>query len=155
MADDSDDPTERARLDDEAFERLPPAVKLATLLERERKQKKLAQNTAHSTGLALRGGLLSFVLFFAFHVLFIHSIFVTLLISAAGGAAGYYIVGHNRGHLMAMVLFGMAAIVGDVLAYTVGAVLSSEMTFAFFIWLMLMAAGQLLVLWTKKHRDSI
>ena len=30
---DPDDPAEKARMDDEAFERLPPAVKLATLLE--------------------------------------------------------------------------------------------------------------------------
>ena len=155
MADDSDDPTERARMDDEAFERLPPAVKLATLLERERKQKKLARNTAHSTGLGLRGALLSFVLFFTLHLLLVQNILVLALISLAGAAAGYYVVANNRGHLVAMVLFSGAAIVGDVGAFATGEIASTSMVFVFFIWLVLMAAGQGMVYWTRKHRESI
>ena len=155
MSNDSEDPAEKARLDDEAFERLPPAVKLATLLERERKQKKLAANAQHSTGLALRGALLSFVLFFVFHVLFVHSILFTVAIGAAGAVAGWFVVEKNSSHLVAMILFGAVAIIGDVMAYATGVVVSSEMTFAFFIWLMLLASAYGIVLWARKHRESI
>lgn len=155
MSNDPEDPAEKARLDDEAFERLPPAVKLATLLERERKQKKLAANTQHSTGLALRGALLSFVLFFVFHVLFVHSILFTMAIAAAGAVAGWFVVDKNSSHLVAMILFGAVAIIGDVMAYATGVVVSSEMTFAFFIWLMLLASAYGIVLWARKHRESI
>jgi hypothetical protein len=83
------------------------------------------------------------------------NVIVLVLLAAGGALAGYAIVARERSHIVAMIIFAAVAIVGDLLAYASGAVAASDMTFTFFVWMMLDLAAILIVAWAKKEREKL
>jgi hypothetical protein len=155
MGDESDENAEKARLDDAAFERLPPAVKLATLLERERKQKKLAANSVHIKNLGVYGALAGSGCFLLAHVILVQNLIALAGVTLAGALAGYVLVYRERSHIAAMLIFAAFAIGGDLLAMSTGAIPPADMVFAFLVWMLLVLAGVLIAAWAKKQRELV
>jgi hypothetical protein len=151
-----DEATERAKLDQQAFDRLPPAVKLATLLKQEKSQATQSAHLARRGARARQGAVLGSVILLLPHApLFLSSSWALCLslVTALGATLGYLIVSGELSPLSGVVLFGGGAMVFDIACYALGVLGSLAMIYFFFMWLFIIGGGLLLASWAKKERD--
>ena len=145
-------PTRNTEMDDDAFNRLPLAVQLATKLKREGLSKNSAEHVVREQNRARYAGFIMFLVFFLCHALTVDSWLIILILSAIGGAAGYLLIYKRWHYLAGFALFGGVSIVGCMVALKLGYILPQNMTLVFFGWMMLCVASIFLTRWVDGDR---
>ena len=148
-----DEATERAKLDQDAFDRLPPAVKLATLLKQENSKKAQGGYIERRAMRAKGGALFGAVILFFPHVPAFGMAGLALA-TILGALSGYLVVMKELHQTTAVLVFGGGAAALDLIFFISGQIIPGMMGFLIMTWVFIMGAGVLLAIWAKKERDK-
>lgn len=148
----TDDATERARLDQQAFERLPLSVQLATKLKQENSQANQTAYVQRRTDRGKKGALVGAALMLILHLPVLDPIGLVLSVFF-GAACGYVLIAKELGQLTGILLFGLGTVAFDGVALAAGLGAPNFPIFLF-IWLVMIVSGVILSVWAKKERDK-
>jgi hypothetical protein len=149
----SEDPAERMRLDPDAFDRLPPAVKLATLLKRENSVSAQAAYVQRRAELAKKTAVIGATILLIPHLPVLGPIGL-VLVTVLGATLGYLLVKKDLEQLSGILLFGGGTAAFDLVSFFCDLIPPVGMGYLFLAWIAMISGGMLLAIWAKKQRDK-